>query len=241
MAPDLFCPLKAAELDELDRFLVSDATSDETLTLAGLDGYLTALVIGPATVVPSRWLPGVWGGSEDAAPEFDSMAQAERIMTMLLRHMNGIVGEFETDPTAFEPIFEIVESGGREYVCGEVWAIGFMQGVALVRADWQPLYDYADMADVLRPLHLLGSDEVTKEEQKLVETPAQREVLTRQIPQALAAIHAFWLPYRAMAHAESTLTTAVRRTRAKVGRNDPCPCGSGTKFKKCCGAPATRH
>jgi uncharacterized protein YecA (UPF0149 family) len=23
---------------------------------------------------------------------------------------------------------------------------------------------------------------------------------------------------------------------AKVGRNDPCPCGSGKKFKKCCGA-----
>jgi preprotein translocase subunit SecA len=25
-------------------------------------------------------------------------------------------------------------------------------------------------------------------------------------------------------------------TRAKVGRNDPCPCGSGKKYKKCCGA-----
>jgi SEC-C motif domain protein len=24
-------------------------------------------------------------------------------------------------------------------------------------------------------------------------------------------------------------------TSAKVGRNDPCPCGSGSKFKKCCG------
>ena len=24
------------------------------------------------------------------------------------------------------------------------------------------------------------------------------------------------------------------RTSAKVGRNDPCPCGSGKKFKKCC-------
>ena len=23
--------------------------------------------------------------------------------------------------------------------------------------------------------------------------------------------------------------------RPKVGRNDPCPCGSGRKFKKCCG------
>lgn len=27
----------------------------------------------------------------------------------------------------------------------------------------------------------------------------------------------------------------VRRAEPKVGRNDPCPCGSGRKFKKCCG------
>ena len=27
----------------------------------------------------------------------------------------------------------------------------------------------------------------------------------------------------------------VRRTTEKVGRNDPCPCGSGKKYKKCCG------
>ena len=28
----------------------------------------------------------------------------------------------------------------------------------------------------------------------------------------------------------------VVRDEAKVGRNDPCPCGSGKKYKKCCGA-----
>lgn len=28
------------------------------------------------------------------------------------------------------------------------------------------------------------------------------------------------------------------RPEGKVGRNDPCPCGSGLKFKKCCGAAA---
>ncbi|MBQ6907461.1 MAG: SEC-C domain-containing protein, partial [Clostridia bacterium] len=27
-----------------------------------------------------------------------------------------------------------------------------------------------------------------------------------------------------------------RRTEAKIGRNDPCPCGSGKKYKKCCGS-----
>ncbi len=26
------------------------------------------------------------------------------------------------------------------------------------------------------------------------------------------------------------------RSQAKIGRNDPCPCGSGKKYKKCCGA-----
>ena len=31
------------------------------------------------------------------------------------------------------------------------------------------------------------------------------------------------------------------RANAKPGRNDPCPCGSGQKFKKCCGSPARLH
>ncbi len=30
-----------------------------------------------------------------------------------------------------------------------------------------------------------------------------------------------------------------RRESPKVGRNDPCPCGSGKKYKKCCGAKAS--
>ena len=28
----------------------------------------------------------------------------------------------------------------------------------------------------------------------------------------------------------------IRRSEPKIGRNDPCPCGSGKKYKKCCGA-----
>ncbi len=35
--------------------------------------------------------------------------------------------------------------------------------------------------------------------------------------------------------AASASSTYIRPT-PKVGRNDPCPCGSGKKFKKCCGA-----
>ena len=37
---------------------------------------------------------------------------------------------------------------------------------------------------------------------------------------------------------ESAIAVAEARKTAKIGRNDPCPCGSGKKYKKCCGANA---
>ena len=53
--------LSDEELEELDQFLLSDVTSEETMLMDGLDGYLTAIVVGPRTVMPSQWLPDVWG------------------------------------------------------------------------------------------------------------------------------------------------------------------------------------
>ena len=35
---------------------------------------------------------------------------------------------------------------------------------------------------------------------------------------------------------DGTAAPAQRKAKGKVGRNDPCPCGSGKKYKKCCGA-----
>jgi uncharacterized protein len=115
-----------------------------------------------------------------------------------------------------------------------------MQGLALVRADWQALFDSEQGQAWLNPLHLMGSDGLTPEELALIATPEQRESLTNQIPASIAAIYRFWLPYRQAVH-EQKLTATIQRTEPKVGRNDPCPCGSGKKFKKCCGAAAELH
>jgi uncharacterized protein len=56
------------ELEELNQFLLSDARSDETMLLDALDGDLTTIAIGPTTILPTRWLPGVWGPSEEDEP-----------------------------------------------------------------------------------------------------------------------------------------------------------------------------
>jgi preprotein translocase subunit SecA len=41
-------------------------------------------------------------------------------------------------------------------------------------------------------------------------------------------------------HVETSTGPAVSDNFAHVGRNDPCPCGSGRKFKRCHGDPRTR-
>jgi uncharacterized protein YecA (UPF0149 family) len=44
-------------------------------------------------------------------------------------------------------------------------------------------------------------------------------------------------PYFATApNPADDVTATVERHGPRTGRNDPCPCGSGKKFKKCCGA-----
>ena len=40
----------------------------------------------------------------------------------------------------------------------------------------------------------------------------------------------------AWAYVDGTFGPVEQRRVVKVGRNDPCPCGSGKKYKKCCGA-----
>jgi uncharacterized protein len=242
MSSKISTPLSDDELEELDRFLLSEPTSDETMLLDMLDGYLTAIVIGPTTILPSRWLPGMWGPSEDDEPHFETPEQAQRILELVMRHMNGIVWTLQYDPDAFDPLLNTMQYEGdpHEYVDGEMWAVGFMDGIELCRQDWQPLFDDPAAKEALRPIYLLGAKEITKAEEKLTRWPAQREVLTKQIAASVAAIYRFWLPRRKEQHA-SLLASTVRREEPKVGRNDPCPRGSGKKFKKCCGATPTLH
>ena len=230
------------ELDELDQFLMSDLVSDATLLIDGLDGYLTAIAIGPITLMPSQWLPGIWGPETDDAPEFESKEQAQRVMSLVVRHFNGIITSLENDPDSIAPIFnENKFPGDRHvYLDAEAWALGFMQGVDLCRSAWKPLFDDKQGQAWLQPLHLLCSKDLSEEERSLVLRPDQREQLSEQIPASIASIYRYWLPFRAAVF-ERALATTIQRAAPKIGRNDPCPCGSGKKFKKCCGAGSILH
>ncbi len=60
----------------------------------------------------------------------------------------------------------------------------------------------------------------------------QRHKLSIEVEANLPQIYKFWLTRK-----KSRVAT-IKRETPKAGRNDPCPCGSGEKYKKCCGANA---
>jgi uncharacterized protein len=230
------------ELDELNDFLISDATSDNTMMLDCLDGFLTAIVSGPVMLRPSVWLPRVWGPSINDEPKFETIAIAERITGLIFRHLNSIISSLQQNPDTFEPVFDVTsayQADPHDCIDGKIWSNGYIAGVELQRENWQPFFDEPSSTVVLRPIYLLGGD-VLPDEATQVETPEQRDVLSKQIPASVAWIYRFWQPYRD-AVAERSVATTFQRQHPKIGRNDPCPCGSGKKFKKCCGVSTVLH
>jgi uncharacterized protein len=227
-------PLSDKEFDELDRFLLSDRCGDDVMTMDALHGYLTALAIGPEAVPPAEWLPRVWGALPEDVPQFKTAKECERITGLIARFMNEIAITFEVAPKEFEPLFCEHEWHGKPVLDGEAWAWGFWEGMNLREAAWQPIRD-SNIAPLLRPIYLLGAEEIEEEEVVLVDDPLKCHKLTVEIEAAIPEIHKFWLPLR-----KSAVAT-VQRDAPKVGRNDDCPCGSGKKFKKCCGADPVLH
>lgn len=221
-------PLSDKEFNELDQFLLSDRCADDGMTMDSLHGYLTALAIGPQEVAMEEWLPRVWGSFAAQGPKFRSEKESKRILSLIACFMNEIVITFSVAPQEFEPLFCEYEEEGRTLTDGDAWAWGFWEGINLRVDAWEPIWT-SNIAELMRPIYLLGADEVEEEEMALVDTPVKRHHLAIAMESAILEIRRFWQPLRKSAVAP------VKRDAPKIGRNDNCPCGSGKKFKSCCG------
>ncbi|MQQ99978.1 UPF0149 family protein [Glaciimonas soli] len=225
-------PLSDKEFDELDDFLLSDRCGEESMTMDILHGYLTALVIGPEQILLGEWLPFVWGPTLKDAPKFKNDKEFERIVGLIARFMNEIAVTLEVAPKEYEPLFCEFEHEGKPLLDGEAWSLGFMEGVNLRAQAWEPIWS-SNLATVVEPIRLLAekaAEESDNEETLSSQDAMQLHKLTIEVEAAIPEIYRYWLPNR-----KSAVKTIQRET-PKVGRNDLCGCGSGKKFKKCCGA-----
>ena len=141
------------DLEALDQFLMSDASPEDCMQLSDLDGFLTGIAIGPELIMPSEWLPAIWGGDE---PVFEDEEQARTVLGAIMGRYNEILHALNTDPEAYEPLFW--EGPDGEVIAAD-WAEGFVDAIRLRPEAWRPLLEDREALILLIPILALCGDE----------------------------------------------------------------------------------
>ena len=176
------------DLDALDDYLMSDRAPEDSMGLSDLDGFLTGVVIGPEVILPSEWLPVIWGRQE---PRFESEDEMRIVLGTIMALYNEIAACFNSDPDEFDPVFW---EGPEGQVIASDWAAGFLDAVALRPQAWKPLIEDDHARILMAPLFLLNGDI------EFDASPAGEDELLAEasdmIPTCIAGIHEFWQNYR---------------------------------------------
>jgi uncharacterized protein len=237
--------LDEADIDRLDQYLLAHCAATGGLPDAeALDGFLCAIVAAPELILPSTWMETVWG-PEHAFADEDT---AKEMIEALMRHYNAVVERIsdpasegeptddllplvalpEVDPDDPDSIPDMDDTG---LLIGALWAHGFALGRDLRRDAWDALADdWEGLDEALQDIDnlMLGLDDEDVAGGGLP-TLAERLDVVQSIPSLL---HGLYLDAQQQA---APPAEPFRREGPKLGRNDPCPCGSGRKYKHCHG------
>ena len=197
-----------------------------------LDGYLTGIVVSPDLLLPSDWLDGIWGENE---PTFEGLDQMKIVIAAVMDHYNAIIAALDAgfkqieakQPVDYRPLF-MAASEKPEHEVVRTWVRGFGKAMALAPERWSSLAEDERLQPLLSPF--VGFLDIKDPDFE----PADN--IDELLDEAAKAI-----PRAAIILRKIAQFRAERRARRrnKVGRNDPCPCGSGLKYKRCCGTDQT--
>ena len=221
--------LTDAEFDRLGAFL--EACGPDAMNLEMLDGFFTALVCGPDLMLPSEFLPEILGQRA-----FESIPEAEVLFDLLWRHWASIALELLHICGPDEVYAPFLHEDEQGRLLGNDWARGFIRVVEMNPTAWQELLPWPgkdDSTALLLPMLWLAHEHAPDSAHRPPAlTLEQRDELLALMVGSVTLIYQHFSPLRDRAAAAQEPT---RRAGPKVGRNDPCPCGSGRKFKHCCG------
>jgi len=217
--------LTEAELDRLEQFLNEPERPDDALPLDMAQGLLAAIASGPQPVPQDVWLAAIVGEDREFADDAE-----EREITTLLERFAADTAQQLNEGEGFDFILYGDEDGED---LGD-WAEGYLLGVELADPRWDELADEEDYDNMLFPFLALTGDakqmalEAGEEWMDEAEETKMLDEIRTNIASHLLDVRQFWF--------DKSVPPTVRREGPKIGRNDPCPCGSGKKYKNCHGA-----
>jgi len=233
-------PLPAFSEDQLDRLeelLDSPVFKDEAMQLDELQALLCAVVSGPEPIPPSVWLTAALG----EAPAYESAEQASEVLSLVMGFYNNIADTLQRDEPWELILYPFADD--PEELDFAAWADAYIYGTQL-GSDW---YEFAgegaeDLSELLQSMFLLNGmlrEDAEKNHERWISAAEEKQAISRaqeELPELVSAIYDFWRIHRSSGNGQT-----FRRDEPEVGGNDSCPCGSGKKYKQCCGSPARLH
>ncbi len=245
-----------SEIDAFERVCTRLQGFDGKLSAEWVDGYLSAVAAGPLLPVIDDWLPRMAGDAFDRAfadPEDQSQGRRalQTRMSVLRDQLDAEALFAAPDALRLSPLMlawddamradavaqgEVAAADAAQLVTGAEWADGFFDAILAHLADWPSEADAEQAAlfdALLHQVHVLrledGSDELRAHiAQRPGSDGADRDRLIDDACYAVQDLRLWWV--------DQAPRSEPRRVEQQPGRNDPCPCGSGKKFKKCHGA-----
>lgn len=223
-------PLTEAEFDKLEELLEAEVFAGDAMRLDEVQAVIAAVVTSPQPIPPAVWLPEVLGKGVESA---DDPLVGETV-ELLMRLNNDIAAALLADET-ISPMLYPLDEDCQEYDFA-AWADAYIFGAGL-GGDWYELAGKHadDLSELLEPMFLLNGmlkEDAEKSGERWF-SPVEEARLVNDIQESLPVIvqtlYNFWRAKRG--------GMTVQHEEPKSGRNDPCPCGSGKKYKQCCGRP----
>jgi len=194
------------------------------MLLTELDGFLTGLLVGPEAIPSDEWMTVIWGVESDGVPPFEDPLDVQWFAGAVAARRDEIARDLARG--RLQPILDVDERDGE--VLWEYWIDGFAEAIALRPEVWATLVN--DPARSLPWLRLATLIDVARNESDL-DSMAINALQDRAVAELTEAVQCLYAASARDTGGEASGAIGA----AKIGRNDPCPCGSGKKHKRCCG------
>ena len=234
--------LPASDPGALGAFLEHPSRPAGTLTYHELQGFLFTVVCAPEMISASEWLPIIFAG-EDI--DYASVEQAEAVIGQIMTLSNTINAAVRDPPTLLPADCQLrddVLANFEDAAPIAQWSRGFLLGHEWLEELWEDLPEELEeeLDAMLMALGFFSSREMAEGFHAEANTGEQSfEAMADAIHQVVpTAVAQYAHVGRSIAEvlAEHDADIQEPTHEAKIGRNDPCPCGSGKKYKRCCGA-----
>lgn len=182
-------------LEQLDAWLHRLEPTPQVDGASMLDGYLTAIVIGPCSIPPDEWFVQLLGERGRIATATGTVLAA--IMAIVAR-FNAISEGLSLAPNKHAPLFEKTDDG---LALPHPWCMGFLTAIRLRFDEWRPLLDLSRIDHgLLLPILLYCTDPLGRPmlgpPRKGPETEQFIRTAYQDIPLVIPAIRDFWMPQR---------------------------------------------